>query len=167
MAAPMGNNYWQFRGKHGRDFKYTPDELWIEAVKYFKWMKKRVWNKKDPIKSGDMAGKLIDVPTEIPFSLQSFCLFADISTDTFRNYENTKDFIEVTTRIRSIVEAQQFEGATVGAFNPNIIARTLGLTDKTDITTNGKDLNKEINLSNYTDAELRQIAELQRKGGIG
>lgn len=134
MSAPKGNNYWQFRGKHGRDFKYTPDLFWDEAVKYFEFMQTRVWNKKDPIKSGDMAGTLIDVPTQTPMSMESFCLFADISTETFRNYESNedsyKDFFEVTTRIRTIIESQQFEGATVGAFNPNIIAQKLGLVTK-------------------------------------
>ena len=70
-------------------------------------------------------------------SIESFCIFADITTQTFRNYESNskeyKDFFEVTTRIRTIIESQQFEGATVGAYNPNIIARKLGLVDKSDI----------------------------------
>lgn len=152
MAAPKGNNYWEFRNKHGRDFKYTPDELWNEGVKYFEWMKDRVWNKKDPIKSGENAGILIDVPTQTPMSIDSFCLFADISYDTFRNYESKSeeyvDFFEITTRIRKIIESQQFEGATVGAFNPNIIARKLGLTDKTDITSNGNSINNPPNTIN-------------------
>lgn len=143
-AAEKGNEYWKFRNKHGRDFKYTPELFWEEAVKYFEWMKGRVWNKKEAIKSGDMAGTLIDIPTSTPLSIESFCLFADIERQTFLNYESNKeeykDFFEVTTRIRGIIESNQFEGATVGAYNPSIIARKLGLTDKTDITTNGKEL---------------------------
>lgn len=141
MAAPKGNKYWEFRNKHGRDFQYTPEDFWNEAVKYFEWISEKVWNKKDPIKSGDMAGSLIDVPTQTPMSIESFCIYADITTDTFRNYESKegsyKDFFEVTTRIRSIIESQQFEGATVGAFNPNIIARKLGLQENTSTTLKG------------------------------
>lgn len=140
MAAPKGNNYWQFRNKHGRSYIYAPDALWEEAVKYFEWMSNKVWNKKEAIKSGEMAGHLIDIPTQTPMSLESFCLFADISTETFRNYESTKDFIEVTTRIRGVIESNQFEGATVGAYNPNIIARKLGLMERVDATTNGKEI---------------------------
>jgi len=148
MPKPFekGNNYWTFRGKHGRDHSYTPDTLWTEAVKYFEWISERVWNKKEAIKSGDMAGTLIDIPTSTPMSIESFCLFADIDRDTFKNYESNegsyKDFFGVTTRIRTIIESQQFEGATVGAYNPNIIARKLGLADKTDHTTNGKEINQ-------------------------
>ena len=136
MAAPKGNNYWQFRNKHGRDFKYTPDALWDEAVKYFDWISNKVWNKKEAIKSGEMAGSLIDIPTQTPMSIESFCLFADIDDQTFRNYEKGEgyeDFFAITTRIRKIIESNQFEGATVGAYNPNIIARKLGLSDKQEI----------------------------------
>jgi hypothetical protein len=77
-------------------------------------------------------------------SIESFCLFADISRQTLINYESNKegyqDFFEVTTRIRNIIDSQQFEGATVGAYNPNIIARKLGLTDRRDITSDNKPL---------------------------
>lgn len=144
MGAPKGNNYWEFRGKHGNNFLYTPEKLWEEALKYFDWASQRVWNKKEAIKSGEMVGQLIDVPTTTPMSIKAFCLFADISHQTFLNYESNsdpyKDFFEVTTRIRSVIESQQFEGATVNAYNPNIIGRMLGLTDKVDHTTNGKDI---------------------------
>ena len=138
MAAPKGNNYWQFREKHGRDFKYTPDTLWEEAVKYFEWISKKVWNKKEAIKSGELAGTLIDIPTQTPMSIESFCLYADIDRKTFDNYEsNTKDYVDffpIITRIRKIIESNQFEGATVGAYNPNIIARKLGLVEKTQLS---------------------------------
>ena len=141
MAAPKGNNYWQFRNKHGRDFKYTPDLFWEEAIEYFEWISKSVWNKKEAIKSGDMAGTTMDVPTSTPMSIKGFCLFADIDSETFSNYESNtetyKDFFGITTRIRHIIESQQFEGATVGAYNPNIIARSLGLTDKQAIEHTG------------------------------
>jgi len=142
MGAPAGNNYWEFRHKHGASFKYNAETLWAEALRYFDWQSQRVWNKKDPIKSGDSAGALIDVPTSIPFSIKSFCIYADIVHQTFLNYRESedKDLMEVATRIQDIIESQQFEGATVGAYNPNIIARTLGLTDRTDLTSGGKEI---------------------------
>lgn len=137
MAAPKGNNYWEFRNKHGRDFKYTPEDLWDEAVNYFNWISAKAWNKKEAIKSGDLAGSTMDVPIQTPMSIQSFCLFADIDDNTFLRYEKEKgyeDFWEVTTRIKNIIESNQFEGATVGVYNPNIIARKLGLTEKVENT---------------------------------
>jgi hypothetical protein len=143
MAAPKGNNYWEFRNKHGRDFKYTPELFWDEAVKYFEWMSTRVWNKKESIKSGDLAGTTMDVPTSIPMSKGSFCLFADIDEKTFDNYlkgEGYEDFFRITKDIQTIIDSQMFEGATVGVFNANIIAQKLGLANKVDHTTNGKEI---------------------------
>jgi hypothetical protein len=140
MPAPKGNNYWEFRNKHGRDFKYTPELFWDEAVKYFNWMQKRVWNKKDPIKSGDLAGTTMDVPTPSPMSITSFCIFADIDDNTFQRYEKEvgyEDFWAITKQIKGIIESQQFEGATVGVYNPNIIARSLGLVDKKEVDNKG------------------------------
>jgi len=135
MSFEIGNQYWKFRNKHGRNHKYTPESLWEEAITYFEWISQRVWNKKEAIKSGDLAGTLIDIPTSTPMSIEGFCLFADIDHKTFSNYEKEDniDFFPITTRIRKIIESQQFEGATVGAFNPSIIARKLGLADKQEI----------------------------------
>ena len=140
MAAPKGNKYWEFRNKHGRDYAYTPDALWDEAVKYFDWISEKVWSKQEPIKSGELAGTTMNVNTPTPMSIGSFCLFADIDESTFDNYlkaEGYEDFFRITRKIKKIIESNQFEGATVGAYNPNIIARKLGLTDKTDITSGG------------------------------
>lgn len=163
MAAATGNKYWEFRDKHGRGFKYDPESLWDESVKYFEYMNERVWNKAEAIKSGDMAGSTMNVPTSIPFSCESFCLFADISNETFRNYQSNKeeyqDFFEVATRIRQIIDSQQFEGATVGAYNPNIIARKLGLGDKT-ILEGGKEPIKTVDYTKLSTTALKEIVNL-------
>lgn len=143
MSAPEGNNYWEFREKDGREKKYTPREWYDKILEYCNWMQGRVWNKMEAIKSGDMAGTLIQIPTLTPMSIGGFCLFAGIDRRTFDNYENTKgyeDYFPITAWGREIIETNQFEGATVGAYNPNIIARKLGLVDKQDLTTNGKDI---------------------------
>jgi len=137
MGAPKGNQYWKFRNKHGRNFAYTPESLWEEAVKYFEWISEKVWNKNEAIKSGNNAGKIIKVPTQTPMSIESFCLFADINRTTLLSYESNedpyKDFHTVVICIKNIIASQQFEGATVGAYNPNIIARKLGLADKKEV----------------------------------
>jgi len=169
MAAPKGNNYWEFRNKHGRDFSYQPEDLWAEAIKCFEYMNQSVWSKKEPIKSGDLAGQLIDVPTSTPMSLETFYLFADIDRKTFSNYESNedpyKDFFAVATRIRGVIESNQFEGASVGAYNPSIMASKLGLAKK---RLHGNDPDNpmpktEIKLSHLSIDELKKLQELQSK----
>lgn len=57
--------------------------------------------------------------------------------------KNDEDFLHVIARVEETIETQQFEGACVGAFNANIIARKLGLSDKQEVdhTTQGKPFN--------------------------
>jgi len=141
MAAPKGNEYYLLRSKDGRDKEYTPEKLMLTANEYFQWCLD------NPFKDQQLFHYQGQVTKENankmrPFTLQGFCNFAEIVLQTFLNYEKSenKDFIEVTTRIRGIIENQQFEGAAAGFLNPNIIARKLGLSDRQDHTTNGKEI---------------------------
>lgn len=82
---------------------------------------------KDP---ADLTG----LPTARPFTLTGLCLYLDCDESYFRKFKTTcqDDFFTIVTRIEHVIETQQFEGAAVGAYNANIIARKLGLADKTD-----------------------------------
>ena len=144
MAAEKGNRYWKDRSQDGRDLIWsTPDELWKECKEYFKVTSERVWNKTE---FRGVQAKEVKVPTSVPFSLTGLCLHLDCCLTTFKNYEKKEDFVIVTSKIRNIIENQQFEGAVVGAFNANIIARKLGLAEKTEnknFNYNSKDLSKD------------------------
>lgn len=163
MGAPKGNEYYLLRTKHGRDTEYTPDSLLEKANEYFNWC---LDNPLLEDKSYHAQGVITHAKEEKirPFSIQGFCNFAEIVKNTFLNYEkgNDKDFLNVTTRIRGIIENQQFEGAAAGFLNPNIIARKLGLIDKQEVKkeTNSK---TEINLSKLSLEELKSLKELQDK----
>lgn len=103
-----------------------------KAYEYFQWCDKNPWIKKEAIKSGDYAGTLIDIPTQRPYTLEGLCLYLGISLNTFKNYQDRKGFMTVTTHVREIIDANQLEGAAVGAYNANIIARKLGLAEKAE-----------------------------------
>ena len=143
MGAPKGNEYYLLRSKHGRDTSYTPDDLLDKANEYFNWCLEnplyevQIINRpftKTTVKKGKEVKETVpyttaQVPKMRAFSIQGFCNFAEIAINTFKSYEDKKDFVTVTTRIRGIIENQQFEGAASGFLNPNIIARKLGLAD--------------------------------------
>ncbi|MBK5721409.1 DNA-packaging protein [Dysgonomonas sp. Marseille-P4677] len=140
MAAPKGNKFWKLRSKHGRDKLFASPELLLEAAyEYFEWCDKNPWQKNEAVKSGNMAGSIIKVPTQRPFSLSGLCNYLGCNQGYFYEFKTNcdKGFSDIITRIEELIEIQQFEGATVGAFNANIIARKLGLSDKQEIT--GKD----------------------------
>jgi hypothetical protein len=151
MSAPLNNKYWQFRLKHGRDFKYTPEKLWEEAIAYFEWIEA------NPLKEEKGYAYMGEVTKESfnkmhAMTIAGFCLFADINDDTFYEYEKNKDFTEVIMAIKKIIFEQKFTGAAADLLNANIISRELGLIDKIEqvgvqrqeITVTSKDTAKEI-----------------------
>lgn len=138
MAAPKGNKFYKKRAKDGRELEYkTPEDFAKEAYKYFEWCYKNPWIKKDFIKSGDSAGSIVDIPTSRPYTIEGLCNYMGISVKTFYNYEERKDYLQVVTHVREIIRQNQIEGACVGAYNSNIVARILGLSNKQEIETTG------------------------------
>jgi hypothetical protein len=132
MPAPKGNDYYKL-ADWGKPPSYEPVPLWDKFRDYVINSQDNPWHKNEAVKSGDNVGMIIKVPTERPLTIQGFCIFAEISSQTFYNYEKDKAYVEITARIRDIIYSQKFEGAAVGVFNANIIARDLGLSDKSEV----------------------------------
>lgn len=135
MTAPKGNKFWLMRSKHGRDkiFK-TPDDLWNAACEYFE----SVIN--NPIIAEDNKGtkNVNEVKFIRPFTIRALCLFLNVSRNYFIEFKKTanQDFLLVIDKIEETIYNQKFEGAVVGIFKENIIARELGLKDKTETDQN-------------------------------
>ena len=69
----------------GRNVKLTPKELLNKAVMYFEMTDERVWTK--PLFVGK-EGREVDYKMKVPFTLEGFFVFAQISNDTFIDYKN-------------------------------------------------------------------------------
>lgn len=144
MPAPKGNEFWKLRSKHGRDKLFaTPKLLWEVAQEYFQSCID------NPIEAQDNKGtkNVNTIKFLRPFTLKGFCIFCDASENWFKEFkykldkEKDKDFFTVIHKIEDIIYTQKFEGATIGIYNANIIARDLGLSDKSELTgKDGKDL---------------------------
>ena len=134
MSAPEGNQFWKLRSKHGRDKIFTsPDILWEACMEYFEATSQRKWVRKDWV--GKDANE-VERETETPFTLTGLFVFLDIVKQTWANYREKEGFLDVIARVEQIMYTQKFEGASVGAFNANIIARDLGLKEQTDVNLN-------------------------------
>jgi hypothetical protein len=144
MAAPKENKYWQLRESHGRDLEY-PDPLVMldKIIEYFETNDTSPWVKPEQLKkpvlvvvnkeSGEKSYQtMVNVPTERPMSITGLCDHLGIILETWKNYGKREGFSNIVARAEQIIKTQQFEGAAVGAFKENIIARTLGLVDKTE-----------------------------------
>jgi len=154
MAAPEGNQFWKLRSSHGRKKLFeTPALMWEAACEYFQWCDDHPWVKTEKVDSEKPSTKT--TPTQRPYTLSGLCIYLDANTHYFNDFktrltENDKDFSEVIRRIEEIIYSQKFEGAAVGAFNANIIARDLGLKEKTDFTSGDKPIDKvHVTFENY------------------
>lgn len=143
MAAPKGNKFWELRSKHGRDKLFeTPELLWQAACEYFEW------TLENPLIEIDFMGKdvqEVEKPHIRPFTLYGLCSYLDCNSVYFNQFEASlkdkndklsQDFSKIITRIRETIFRQKFEGAACGFYNASIIARDLGLEDKSKIDQN-------------------------------
>jgi hypothetical protein len=61
----------------------------------------------------------------------------------FKNQEGAyTEYLPICSHIKRLIRQDQIEGGMVGQYNPSITQRLNGLTEKTDVTTNGKEINE-------------------------
>lgn len=150
-AAPIGNQFWKQRTKHGRDKLFKSGKaLWEACCEYFEWVEANPLYEMRPF---HYQGEVIQEPVAKmrAMTLTGLQLFLDIDDETWRRWRVDKDFCGVVTQAEKIIYEQKFTGAAADLLNPNIIARDLGLADKqqTDVTTNGESLNKGRSLDDF------------------
>lgn len=151
MAAPPGNKFWQLRSRHGRGKLFASPKLLLKAAEqYFAWCDNNPWLKMEQLKKPYCVTKgkkktwvtLAEIPTQRPYTLSGFGLYCHASETYIKDFQRSlqgktdklsQDFLAVIALIRETIDTQQLEGATVGAFNANIISRKLGLADKQEV----------------------------------
>jgi hypothetical protein len=160
MSAPVGNQFWKLRSKHGRDRLFAnAKDLWEAACEYFDWCDNNPFHKSEAktVNIGDYQSQIeiAQLPVMRPYTLHGLCSYLDCNTDYFSHFETDlkgkegaeyEDFRRVITRIREVIYNQKFSGAASGFFNANIISRDLGLADK-------KEVDKKVTKLNFKDAE--------------
>lgn len=158
MSAPVGNQFWKQRSKHGVDKLFaTPELMWEAACEYFESIDSDPYIKTEAktVNIGDYQSEiaLAKLPVMKPYTLQGLCRYLDCNTVYFNQFkDNLKEtdlqyegFSKILTRIREVIYEQKYSGAASGFFNASIIARDLGLADK-------KEVEKTIRKVKFTDA---------------
>jgi len=134
MPAPIGNRFWEARSSSGRNpiFK-DPEQLWAACLEYFKWAED---NPLQEQKATQFQGEFIkDTVNKMrAMTIDGLCTFLDICDTTWDNYRKKEDFVVVTRKVERIIRDQKFSGAAADLLNANIIARDLGLKEKTELS---------------------------------
>lgn len=132
---PAGNQFWKVRSSHGPIFA-TPDVLWEACTEYFEWVDAHpLYEPRAFSYQGEV--KVEHIERMRAMTISGLCIFLDIARSTWDNYRERDGFGDITARVDAIIRTQKFEGAAADLLNPSIIARELGLADKSEVT--GKD----------------------------
>lgn len=133
MGFAKGNQLWKLAGDRlGRPRKYeTSADLWNACLDYFQWVEDNpLWEAKLVSFQGEST--IEKIPKMRAMTLGGLTVHLGICDDTWRNWRSPEhDFFGITREVDEIIREQKFSGAAAELLNPNIIARDLGLTDKT------------------------------------
>lgn len=155
MAAPKENQFWKIRSKHGRDKLFSTPELLLQsAQEYFEWCDENPYIAKKTVQS-EKSFTEEEKPTARPYSKGGWFIYIGCSDTWLKEFKKTAtvDFLRVIEDVENIIYTQQWDGAIIGAYNSNIIARSLGLIDKTI----SENINHNIELTPERAKEVKKI----------
>lgn len=132
-----GNRFWEARSSAGPKPKFTdPDKLWDACCEYF------AWNEDNPLHEAKAFAYEGNVTVEaLPkmraMTIGGLCMFLDVDETTWRGWKKDRsDLLPIITRAEEVIYRQKFEGASANLLSANIIARDLGLSDKSEANVN-------------------------------
>lgn len=164
MAAEKGNQYYKLAKEAlGRPKAIeTAEEFQEKFLDYVAWSEDNpILAKRASRREGGTTvnGTAKDPETRLdseskrrPLSMYGLCAYLGLSRKWFemrlktleeKGEDRTKeeeDFFTAIIRAKNIIEMQQYDGASVGDFNATLTMRALGLGDKVDMTSDGKEI---------------------------
>lgn len=138
----LGNQFWRLRSKHGRDKLFeTPELLWEAACEYFNWCQNNPLQEQKAFAFQGVITKT-SLTKMRAMTMSQLCFYLNCNEAYFRNFklqlpEGETGFNAVIRDIEQVVYNQKFQGAAAGLLDANIIARDLGLKDKSETELSG------------------------------
>lgn len=147
MAAPKGNKYYIDAKNFFKPKKYTPNQIKKKFIAYLEENETKTMSRVEAIKSGDKAGTTMEVKLRVPLTKKGFAMFLGITYQSYINYgteESYKEYFDIIKKINAFIENEQLQGASLGLYNSNIIARLQGLKEQTDVTSGGNEIKSQV-----------------------
>ena len=143
------------KGGRPRIAPATPEELWERFVAYIQWC---IEHPAPSRKQGEWMPR--------PLTWRGFMAFLGLGykPDQYKDYYGKKEgFSGVITRIDNVIESNQLDGALVGTFDSNLVARLNGYTEKTETKHHG---NLTIKHERTGFSPASSEAEIRKREGI-
>lgn len=157
----------------GRKLTYTPEQLAKEFIKYLEdikanpievstqYLRKKQKFKDEELQRQDRVEKFHRAPRIEDFVVRwlgkSMSWWSEISG---AKYKNADEFSNIKNQIQDFCRSVKLDGATSGVFNPVIIARELGLTDKQQVEQTQKQVVYYVADREEAD-RLQELAEIE------
>lgn len=111
----------------------NPDDLWDACQQYFEWVEANPLQTAQTVKFQGEAS-IVMVPKMRAMTIEGLCRFIGVTSRAWREWRQTrKDVLPIITQVEEIMFEQKFTGAAADLLNPNIIARDLGLVDRSSV----------------------------------
>lgn len=141
MAAPIGNQFWRNRTKHGRERLWAePNILWEAACEYFEWCENNPITE-DTINFYQGLPNHEELKHRRVKTIGGLGIYLGIGKTTWdlwkEQRKDDQDFMGVISMVEDVIKEDKLTGAIAGVYNANIISRDLGLADKTSTDLSG------------------------------
>jgi hypothetical protein len=162
---PGDPGYWEWRKKVGRPKALkSPEQLWRYACEYFERVDTSPFYKQDFIRGGESAGTKVNLECLRPYTwegLEMYLREKSVITDLDDYKGNSEgaytEFQDTIRAIAKVIYDRNFSGAAVNALNANLIARQLGLAEKT--INENKNTEAPFDYSKLSQEALEEIAK--------
>jgi hypothetical protein len=137
----------------------TPEKLYA----YFEEYKEYIKTNPRTIDKALQSGKIAKETLRVPYTMDGFEVFCYQKGFTVEHYfRNSNDsygeYCTICLIIKKEIRQDQIEGGMVGQYNPSITQRLNNLTEKTDITTDGKGINEiKVNIIKPSDTNTNEM----------
>lgn len=144
MPAPIGNTFALGNSGLSKQFS-SPEELKQYIDQYFVECDNNPIIKQDFIKSGEMAGEIIDLKTQRPYTVEGLCIHLGIDRKTLLNYQKRKgyeEFFHVISQAKRRITDQYVSLGLSGGYNASLVKFLLSnnteYKDKVEVDNRGE-----------------------------
>ena len=131
----------------------TPDDLREACMRYLEWAETNpLVEEKHFCAQGAIVTAEIQKPRAV--TITGLCIFLGIHRTTWQSYRASDEFDYICDEIEDRMKQYKFENAVAGLMNPTLIARDIGLVEKTDVTNHGTVTHVNYSPADYKQAEL-------------
>ena len=138
MKAPKKNDFWKLRADMTEDGRKLSVKQVIEGLE--KYIHRCTTESLYEIDFVGQRAVEVKKPKMICMTIYGACVQLGITHETWLQWRKDKRYSVVLKEAENIFKSWNLEGSSAGFLNHSIISRIEGLKEKTDVTSNDKEL---------------------------